>query len=108
MADVTAGVESAGLPRITELYNNDANHQVADGPNTEVTYYDDDGMHFFSVYPLLIADHKDPQVMRLAELVQLLDRLAASSPEMGSFPIERLQVLASQNVNADDPLAVTL
>ena len=108
MAEVMAAIQAAGLPSITELYNTDANNQVADGPITEVTFFDANGTHFFSVYSLLIVEHKDPQVVALAELMQLLDRLTATSPEIGPFTIERLQVLASQNATADDPLAVTV
>lgn len=108
MAEVMAAIRAAGLPGITELYTTDANNQVADGPNTEVTFFDDNGTHFFSVYSLLIVEHEDPQVVALPELMQLLDRLTATSPEIGPFTIERLQVLASQNANVDDPLAVTV
>ena len=100
-------VEAAGLPELTELYNSDAISQVADGPNTEVTFFDDNGEHFFSVYSLRIADQKDPQVLELAALIDLIDKLAATSPEAGPFSIERLQILLSaQPPNTDDPLAV--
>ena len=82
LGEVMTAVEAAGLP---ELYNSDAISQVADGPNTEVTFFDDNGEHFFSVYSLRIADQKDPQVLELAALIDFIDKLAATSPETGHF-----------------------
>lgn len=106
-AEVMAAVEATGLPTFEELRNNDAINQVADGPQTEVTYFDDNGEHLFSVYALEIADHKDPQVLALANLMTLLDRLSATSPDAGSFTIDRLQVIASsQTADPDQPEAV--
>jgi hypothetical protein len=107
MADVLAAVDAIGLPDITELHNNDAINQVADGPQTEVSYFDESGEHFFSVYSLQIADHTNEQVLKLRDLMTLLDRLTATSPDGSPFPVERLQVIVSaQTANTDDPLAV--
>ena len=107
LASVLADLNAVGLPRMVELYNYDAISQVADGPNTVVTYFDDAGEHVFSVYALRIADQKDPRVLLLADLVNRLDQLAAQAPSTGPFQIERLQVLAaSQGAFPDHDLAV--
>jgi hypothetical protein len=104
---VLDAVHAVNLPRITELFNSDGINQVADGPNTVVTYFDDAGEHIFSVYALHIAEQKDPQVRLLADLVNVLDRLAAESPSARPVEVERFQVLAnSQTANPDDPLSV--
>ena len=106
IVDVLAAAAAVGLPDITELYNTDANTQVADGPNTEVTYYDENGEHFFSVYALEIAEQKDPQVLRLGELVTLLDRLTATATSTQPFLTERLQVISRQQEVPDNDFAV--
>ena len=107
LADVLADVSRVGLPRMLELYNGDAANQVIDGPNTVVTYFDVAGEHLFSVYALRDADHKDPRVLLLADLVNRLDQLAADSPSVGPVEVERLQVLANAaTVNLDVPLSV--
>jgi hypothetical protein len=107
LAEVMAAIVSTGLPNITEQYNNDANNRVADGPQTEVSYFDENGEHFFSVYALSIADHKDRNVLALRALMGLLDNLTATSPDAGAFSIERLQVIvSSQTADPDNPLAV--
>ena len=106
IAEVLKAVEAAGLPDITELYNSDAITQVADGPNTEVTYYDDNREHFFSVYALEIAEQKDPQVLKLGELVALLDRLTATAVTTQPFLTERLQVIARQQEPPDNEFVV--
>ena len=98
---------AVGLPGITELDNNDAITQVADGPNTEVRYYDENGEHLFSVYALEIVEQTDPQVLALGELVALLNRLTATTGTTRPFPTERLQVIArQQEPNLDDPIVV--
>lgn len=108
LAEVLAAVQATGLPTFEELRNNDAINQVADGPQTEVTYFDDNGQHLFSVYALEIADHTDRQVQALQDLMGILDRLTAS-PDAGPFTIERIQVIASyQTANPDHPDAVVL
>ena len=107
IAEVLAAVTAVGLQDITELYNSDAIAQVADGPNTEVTYYDENGEHLFSVYALEIAQQTDPQVLELGELVRLLDRLAATIDATQPFITERLQVIAREQApNVDDPSVV--
>lgn len=107
LAEVLTAVAATGLPDFAELRNNDAINRVTDGPQTEVNYYDDNGRHLFSVYALEIAEHKDPAVLALADLMDLLDRLTATSPDAGPFEVERLQVIASsQTANPDHPDAV--
>jgi hypothetical protein len=107
LSKVMAAIVSTGLPDITEVYNHDAINQVADGPQTEVSYFDDNGEHFFSVYALDIADHKNRKVLALKALMTLLDRLTATSPDAGPFTIERLQVIvSSQTADPSNPLAI--
>lgn len=107
LADVLDAVEAVGLPDMTELYNSDAITQVADGPNTEVTYYDENGEHFFSVYALRIGEQKDPRALALRELVEVLDQLTATAISTQPFLTERLQVIAREQApNTDDPTVV--
>lgn len=109
LARVMAAIEEVGLPDIRELYNTDAADQVADAPNTVAVYFDENGEHLYSVYALEIAEPTDPQARELGDLVDLLGRLAATSPDAGPFEIERLQVVAaSQTADPSDPQAVVV
>ncbi len=105
LLQVLIAVGASGLQNVTEEYNNDAAAVVVDGPNTEFTYVDANGEHFFSVYALSIAEHDDPQVQRLQELLAFVDELAATTPAEAFTP-DRYQVVVSAEPPAtDDPLA---
>ncbi len=69
ISDVLEAVTAVGLPDIAELYNSDAITQVADGPNTEVTYYDETvNISFLSTHSKL----PNRQILRFSSLVSWL------------------------------------
>ncbi len=104
MSDITQYIEDIGFSTITELRDDSANANVADAPDTVVTYFDAAGPHVFSVYALGIAPNPgDVRVALLNELVQAIDAANSSGTPAGEFRPERIEVLAALQQVPVDP-----
>lgn len=96
-------IEDIGMADITKERVDHAMNQIADAPDTVVTFYDDSA-HEFSVYALgLDTQNLDVRVALLNELVQRL-HLAIGQGEPGPhYQPERIEVLAGVREIPMDP-----
>ena len=96
MRSVLEAVDRMGLPEMTNEMDDSAASRVADATTEVVTYWDDAGVHRYSVYALGI----DIDVPRRAEtqafgdLLNLLDQLVASGNDPGPYVADQVQYVA--------------
>ncbi len=104
MANIVQYIEDIGFADIIEERDDSAMVNVADAPDTVVTYFDDEGAHVFSVYALGIAPNPgDVRVALLNELVQALDSANTAGTPAGTLEPERIEVLAGIREIPVDP-----
>jgi hypothetical protein len=94
VAEIRQYAEDIGFGEIVEERNDEAMLNVADAPDTVVTYFDDDGPHVFTVYGLGITTVSDVRVALIGEMVGVLDTAGAQGTSLGEFEPERFEVLA--------------
>lgn len=94
LAEVRQYAEDIGFADIIEERNDEGMANVADAPDTVVTYFDQEGAHVFSVYGLGIATFSDVRIALLGEMIGVLDQAGLNGTSLGEFQPERLEVLA--------------
>lgn len=94
IADIRQYAEDIGFADIIEERNDEGMANVADAPDTVVTYFDDEGAHVFSVYGLGIATFSDVRIALLGEMIGVLDQAGLNGTSLGEFQPERIEVLA--------------
>jgi hypothetical protein len=79
MDRVLALVEEIGLPDMTDESDEENGYNVADATTEVVTYWDDAGLHTYSVYALGIEPQPaNPSTAGFLELITLMDQIAAT------------------------------
>ena len=94
MLFVLEELDALGFAEIESEVNNEAANMVADASTTVTTFYNQDGLHTFSVYALGIGSQvTDGRIPVLANLVEQLSQIGFSQPGT-PYEWQGLEVLA--------------
>jgi len=101
--EILALVERIGLPAMDDEIDDSAAANVADATTEVVTYWDESGMHRYSVYALGI--DPSPSNQATAATIELVDTLSTSrfAGDTEVFAGDRVRVIASVSRVAPDP-----
>ena len=101
--EILALVERIGLPAMENEIDDSAAANVADATTEVVTYWDENGMHRYSVYALGI--DPSPSNQATAATLELIDNLSTSgfATETEVFAGNRVRVIAAVSQVAPDP-----
>lgn len=103
MSDILQYIEDIGMADIIKERNDDAMAQIADAPDTVVTYYDEDA-HEFSVYALgMSTTNADVRIALLSELVERLHMALGEGLPQPHYQPDRIEVLAGVQEIPVDP-----
>lgn len=98
MFEILTLVEDLGLPSITDERNENLDDAgiIADAPDTVFTYFDEAGEHRLAIYALGASpEPSDPQVVAAQRLVDTVNNLSATAPQLGEYEVERLHIVIS-------------
>jgi hypothetical protein len=101
--EILALVDRIGLPDMEHETDDSAASKVADATTEVVTYWDDNGVHQYSVYGLGIdPDRSNPATAATFELVETL-ATAGFEGETETYQPDRVRIIAGVAVVAPDP-----
>lgn len=102
MEEILTLVGEIGLPDMASELDDSAISSVADATTEVVSYWDEDGLHQYSVYALGIGPNPNPATATTVELVTALSE-AAFSGESAEYVGDRIRVISRVAQDAPDP-----